>query len=202
MKLPSPLPVPVPVTDTKVDVLARFIVAHCSAARAGDGASSVLSVVARSAQSPVCQALAQVGGVVASEGLRVRLIVSALPDELATASWVNGNSDLAFAREIRWARHPRLIEAHEQLVAGPHAAWLGDCMRRDPAKRDALEQFKPDCRETAAFAATSFERLWRLCEAVALRMPRQHDGVLSQAGLLSVIGAADADLAVDKQPGR
>lgn len=202
MKLPTPLPASTPVTDSKIDVLARFIVAHCGAARAADGAANTLTVVARSAQSPVCQALAQVGGAIAAEGLTVRLIMATLADDAATTLWTAGNSDLAFAREIRWARHPRLIEAHEQCGVGPHATWLGDCMRRDPGKRDALEQFKPDCRQTAGFAATSFERLWKLCESVALRMPRQHDGALSQAGMLSLIGAVDGNSAVDKRQGR
>jgi hypothetical protein len=35
------------------------------------------------------------------------------------------------------ARHPRLVEAHEQLVLGPETCWIGDCMQRDPAKCDA-----------------------------------------------------------------
>ena len=51
--------------------------------------------------------------------------------------------------EVRWARKPRLIEAHEQLVLGPQTCWIGDSMRREPAKCDAYETYIDDCAETA-----------------------------------------------------
>ncbi len=63
---------------------------------------------------------------------------------------------------ISWARNARLLDAHEQLVLCDTGCWIGDCMRREPGKRDAFECFADDCRETAAWAKTSFERLWAI----------------------------------------
>ena len=51
--------------------------------------------------------------------------------------------------EIRWAKNPRMLDAHEQLVIGPNSTWMGDCMRRDPTKRDAFQSFNVDCPEAA-----------------------------------------------------
>ena len=70
---------------------------------------------------------------------------------------------------MRWARHPRLIEAHEQLVLGAQTCWIGDCMRRDPAKCDAFESYVEGCGEAAGCALVSFERLWGACEPLLVR---------------------------------
>jgi hypothetical protein len=70
---------------------------------------------------------------------------------------------------VRCARHPRLIEAHEQLVLGPQACWIGDSMRRDPTKCDAFESYVEGCGEAAGCALVSFERLWVACEPLLVR---------------------------------
>jgi len=66
--------------------------------------------------------------------------------------------------EIRWACNPRLLDAHEELVVGPLTSWTGDCMRRDPNKRDAYESFNSGCAEAAGWARISFDRLWQASE--------------------------------------
>jgi hypothetical protein len=57
-----------------------------------------------------------------------------------------------------------LLEAHEQLILSPTAIWTGDCMRRDPVKRDAYEAYAPDSAETARIAQQCFERVWTASE--------------------------------------
>lgn len=113
-----------------------------------------LMVVARSLDSPVVKAIAGLDRAIAAAGGSVRLILAQVDEE------AEGLVGLSSRHEIRWARHPRLIEAHEQLVLGPNTCWIGDCMRRDPAKCDAFENFVEDCGEAAGCAAVSFERLW------------------------------------------
>ena len=73
--------------------------------------------------------------------------------------------------EVRWARNPRLMEAHEQLVLGPETCWIGDSMRREPTKCDAYEAYVDSCLKTTATVVTSFERLWRTCEPLLSRLP-------------------------------
>jgi hypothetical protein len=55
---------------------------------------------------------------------------------------------------------PRLLEAHEQLVLSDKKAWIGDCMRRDPSRRDAYESCCDGSDSRASWAARSFEHMW------------------------------------------
>ena len=61
---------------------------------------------------------------------------------------------------LRHAPDVRLLDAHEQLILGPSSVWVGDCMRRDPAKRDAYECYARDSYDTAIWAKRSFDRVW------------------------------------------
>ena len=61
---------------------------------------------------------------------------------------------------LRHAPDARLLDAHEQLIIGPATVWVGDCMRRDPAKRDAYECYAHDSIDTAVWAKRSFEQVW------------------------------------------
>src|SRR5262245_32063555 len=151
MPFRPPLRVSVSRHEEKEQRLRQFVSQHISA----DRPHPVL-VVARSLDSPVVKAIAGLDQTIAAAGGVVRLILAQVDDE---AQCLAGTA-LRCRHEIRWARHPRLIEAHEQLVLGPTTCWIGDCMRRDPAKCDAFENFVEDCGEAAGCAAVSFERLW------------------------------------------
>jgi hypothetical protein len=130
----------------------------------GETAQEPCSLIARSIQSPVFRA---VQSLYASGQLKARLniIIASLDgtDEagLATAT--------AFVSGVRMARNPRLLDAHEQLVLGSQASWIGDCMRREPEKRDAWECYAPACPETTRRASISFDRLWKVCDALPAR---------------------------------
>jgi hypothetical protein len=132
--------------------LRHFVLQHFGT---GTDRSYQLMVIARSLESPVVKAIAGLDAMIAAAGGSVRLILAQVDDEAQCQA-----SAMRCTHEIRWARHPRLIEAHEQLVLGPQTCWIGDCMRRDPSKCDAFENFVEDCAEAAGCAAVSFERLW------------------------------------------
>jgi hypothetical protein len=158
---------PSPAAD-KAQYLARFIVDH-----AVDGAE--VTVIARSCDSPVALALASARDAIESKNGCMRAVVmQALP-----LGW-GGDTPI----DVRVALNPRLQDAHEQLVVGDAAVWIGDCMRRDPAKRDAYQQEKVACPVTSQFAALSFERLWAIATPpvgpVALgsvpAVPQRRDG--------------------------
>jgi hypothetical protein len=114
-------------------------------------------LVARSPDSPVAQALRSHAGRLAATGIRIRAIFSEVEPGGAAAL----AAPFALPSECRLACDPRLLAAHEQLVLAPDCAWIGDCMRREPSKRDAYERFAANCLETAVLASRSFERLWR-----------------------------------------
>ncbi len=113
-----------------------------------------LTVLARSHESPVLKALAAHADAIRATGLRMRAIV--VMDEPASPE-VNA---LLAGVPSRCACDARLLDAHEQLAVGDRVAWIGDCMRREPTKRDAYEIYSGDCAETAAVAHRSFERVW------------------------------------------
>lgn len=142
-------PIAPPVPD-KSHHLARFISEHVT-----DGAE--VTVIARSVDSPIAAALASVREVLESKHASTRVIFLQTPSALWQAE-----PSTAHSGDIRVALNPRLLEAHEQLVIGTSAVWIGDCMRRDPAKRDAFSQEKVACPVTSRFAAISFDRLWAI----------------------------------------
>jgi hypothetical protein len=93
----------------------------------------------------------------ASMGIRVRAIFT----EVDQTNPVHLREPFSMPSECRLARDPRLLAAHEQLSLSATYTWVGDCMRREPGKRDALEHYAANCAKTAAHAARSFENLWR-----------------------------------------
>jgi hypothetical protein len=114
-------------------------------------------LLARSPESPVAQALRAHSEHMASMGIRVRAIFS----EIDQTQSVHLIAPFSMPSECRLMRDSRLLAAHEQLSLTPTRTWVGDCMRREPGKRDALENYAPNCAKTAAHAARSFESLWR-----------------------------------------
>jgi hypothetical protein len=140
-----------PHQDDKHTRICDFIRQHLTA---GGDCPRIVLVVARSAQSPVLQALHTVvrDGVI--PGIEARIVVV---DEEAGA--VAGDAG-ELACDVRIANNPRLLDAHEQLIVGD-ATWYGDSMRRDPMKRDAFECFVTNDLAAARRARATFDRLWQ-----------------------------------------
>jgi hypothetical protein len=171
MSVRPPLRVSVTRHEEKEQKLKEFVLRHLSESDVGAGAqASQILIVARSLDSPVVKAITGLTEEIAAVSLSVRLILAQVDREPQFEDWGSG---VAFAHELRWAKHPRLIEAHEQLVLGPETCWIGDCMRRDPAKCDAYESFVEDCGEATGCATVSFERLWLASEPLVARTSRR-----------------------------
>lgn len=142
----------------KVAKLSEFIVGDLeSRTLHGLQAPGCYLLLARSPTSPVAQALRANAGKLAAANVSVRAIFC--ETEPAAA----GTETLPFglAGEVRIARDPRLLAAHEQLVLAADRVWIGDCMRREPSKRDTYERFAANAPDAATLAVRSFERLWR-----------------------------------------
>ncbi len=131
-------------------------------APAGVGADGY-SLLALSTESPAAKALLALAPEAAAHGLEIRIIF--MTHDPANA--VTGTTALdSFAGlRCRLVTDPRLLDAHEQLVLGEHRAWIGDCMRREPSRRDALENYSEDCATTAVWAQRAFERIWVAADA-------------------------------------
>ena len=188
MSFRPPLRVSVTRHEEKEQKLQQFLSQHIAAPRPGGDSAHPdhLLLVARSLQSPVVKAITTLGDDIAAAGLGLRLILAHVDRDPLPEDW--GRS-IAFTHEIRWAKHPRLVEAHEQLVLGPETCWIGDCMRRNPAKCDAYESYVEDCGEAAGCAAVSFERLWHASQPLVSRTGRRAGGGF-EAGPPPIIEAA------------
>jgi hypothetical protein len=169
IKTPPPMPSVVKRED-KMESLRAFIQAFwLSGPAVGNGS---ITLVARSAESPIARALAAIGGDIAARGITVRAILGQLEPEKSAIGWSVAGPQIPFIRDLRWAKNPRLADAHEQLVLGPTTAWIGDCLRRDPSRRDAYEQYAANDAVVARTLQTSFERLWAVSEPLLIRTPK------------------------------
>jgi hypothetical protein len=179
MRFRPPLHVSVTRHGDKEQKLKDFILRYIGAPEAADAARfSQIQIIARSLESPVVRAIAGLAREIADTRLAVRLILAHADHDTFADAWTDEGHTVAFDHEIRWARHPRLIEAHEQLVLGPQTCWIGDSMRRDPTKCDAFESYVEGCGEAAGCALVSFERLWGACEPLVARSGRRTPSVV------------------------
>jgi hypothetical protein len=149
--------------EAKEDKLKNFITAHLATMTAEP---TTWLLVARSSHSPVVKALNALAPEINKAQVTVRAILALLDNG---ASDTQTETMMLCATEIRVAGHPRLIEAHEQLVLSASACWIGDSMRREPDKRDAYECYAADHALTANWSTTSFNRLWAASDAIVPR---------------------------------
>ncbi|MBK9078500.1 MAG: hypothetical protein WBP38_02380 [Hyphomicrobium sp.] len=160
MRLPSPPRIPVLSREDKEARLKVFI-AEALAARAAsvDGSfGEPFTLVARAPDSPAAQAVLAMANEIAAANVAVRVVLfetEPLTDDNAPASLLDVS-----AIDTRMLTDLRFASAHEQLVLGQGRVWIGDCMRRDPAKRDAFEMYHDNHASTASHAAASFAKLW------------------------------------------
>ncbi len=161
MRLTPPSDIQVVKKEDKEAKIGEFITRSLERREAnGINGSPSMTVVARSTESPVMRSLATHAAGLRNLGFEVRVIISAL--DLAATDLTAEGYDFSYASGgVRLLSDTRLYEAHEQLTIDGTSVWIGDCMRREAAKRDAYERYSEDCAETRTFAATAFDNLWR-----------------------------------------
>jgi hypothetical protein len=181
MPFRPPLRVSVTRHGDKEQKLRDFIAQHIATDDiTGIGRCSQIQVVARSLDSPVVKAITSLAREIAEANVSVRMIMAHADHDTFGDAWSDAGHIVGFDHEVRWARHPRLIEAHEQLVLGPQTCWIGDSMRRDPTKCDAFESYVEGCGEAAGCALVSFERLWVASEPLLARGRRSTAVVIAE----------------------
>lgn len=144
--------------------LRDFVAADLANHQVGGANAHCYTLLARAPDSPVARAVATLSSDLAATGIAIRALLLDLEcftDEPGRVSIL----DIANV-EVRLLSDARFTAAHEQLVLSPQRLWLGDCMRRDPAKRDAFEIFHEANAAAAAHAMTSFSRLWMSAQPV------------------------------------
>jgi len=176
----------------RIDRLVGIYLDRSQADWAGRPGERRLALVARSASSPVARALALNFEDLENAGVAIRVIFTSLDPSDDLSAWFDGTHRQTGAtplvNAVRWASNPALIDAHEQLVLGHCLSWYGDAMRRDPAKRDALETFNTFCEPSATQTMRSFESMWRVSQPIAtsqMRPKKLFDAHETLAGLFT-----------------
>ena len=155
--------------DRHLEIMSRFIERVES-----DGAEPrTLTMILRSAASSASLALIGMSPDLARAGIAAKVVVANLEPEEDLRQLFASLSELRPrdpAKElIRWARNPRLLDAHEQATYGGSMCWSGDAMRREADKRNALNLFDDSAPCTARLAQLAFEALWSASTVVAER---------------------------------
>jgi len=132
-----------------------------------------LTMILRSVSSSASLALIGMSQDLARAGIAAKVVVANLEPEEDLRQLFTSLSELCpreSAKElIRWARNPRLLDAHEQVTFGASMCWSGDAMRREADKRNALSLFDDAGPGTVRLAQLAFEALWSASTVVAER---------------------------------
>lgn len=169
--------------------LAKFIAEGLIEQAAENPAEAVVSLVARSLDSPVARALHAALGSNDGKAPHIRVILmDAAMEENAPASLLD-----TLNGTFRILRDARFGDAHEQLVLSSTRDWTGDCMRRDPTKRDAFEIYRTGEAAVRAYTARSFENLWAWAEPLQRVTPQTMTPAVIAAELATALPANARD---------
>lgn len=153
--------------EDKQSVVRNFIAQELDARRTasnpgeGDGRPAIF-LVARSPESPVARAIAEMSDQISAAGLSIQAVFAQVNGPASRDAREHGAHTQDQTRILRDAR---LLDAHEVLVIGHRASWVGDCMRRDPASCDAYERYSTDCTLSLLSARGAFDQLWAGAQA-------------------------------------
>ena len=139
------------------DLIARDIQIRNATPNAS--APSRYTVIARAPDSVVAQALISSAAEIAAAGLEISAILFESETTFEETPQALSLMEIPGVT-CRVLRDQRFAAAHEQLVLNDGSVWIGDCMRRDPSKRDAFEMFHDGNKAAEQHATASFNRLW------------------------------------------
>jgi hypothetical protein len=112
-------------------------------------------------------------GALQQAGVSAKVILAKLEPEGDLKQLFASLSELApqepASELIRWARNPRLLDAHEQVTYGETMCWSGDAMRRDADRRNALTLFDEEAPDTVRLGRLAFQALWAASSLVPER---------------------------------
>jgi hypothetical protein len=139
----------------------------------GAKAGCSLTMILRSPGSDPAKALVGMKGALQRVGVSAKVILAKIEPEEDLRQLFASLSELAPQEPapelIRWARNPRLLEAHEQVTYGEAMCWSGDAMRRDADKRNALTLFDEEAPGTVRPGQLAFQALWAASSLVPER---------------------------------
>ena len=183
--------------DRHLEMMARFLERFGSDEFAVNPTASdvpALTMILRSAQSAPAQALIAMSEEFARAGASAKVVLASLEPEdelphlfesLCRLSPCEPDKEL-----VRWARNPRLRDAHEQVTYGSSMCWSGDSMRRDADRRNTLTMFDEGAPQIARLGRLAFEALWAASATVPERRLLR-PGATRPSGTYQPVAGAD-----------
>lgn len=146
--------------------LNRFMqtfIADLAPADEASGAGSEIKIVARSAASPVIACLADQAEQIRAQTCKMRLILAEVspPEGIEALNRLFASDEEANSLlTIKWARHPALMDANEQLILGTQHHWAGNVLRRQGENSNYLDIFKENDSDGTRLARRAFTAMW------------------------------------------
>ncbi|MGH1352384.1 MAG: hypothetical protein ACRBBN_16475 [Methyloligellaceae bacterium] len=129
-----------------------------------------VSLVTRAPDSHVAQIVLLRANELRDLGIRVKAVFTQLTPSECVERWVDRICEcdsISVKNNVRWAKNPQLLNAHEQLVLGKTMCWSGDTMNRKRENRNVAEIFEPDAPGAANIARRAFGALWENASSVS-----------------------------------
>ena len=146
--------------DRHIAMVSRFI----ERAKDESAAPAALTLILRSASSCPAKAIVGMKAELVGACISAKAIIARLEPAEDLRELFATLSELAPREQsgelIRWARNPRLLDAHEQVTCGDMMCWSGDPMRRDADKRNALALFDDASSVRVRHGRLAFGALW------------------------------------------
>jgi hypothetical protein len=156
--------------DRHIEMVSRFV----ERAKDHGPALRAVTLILRSASSGPARALIYKKDELIAAGIRAKAILAKLEPEAELRELFASLTELAPREKapelIRWARNPRLLDAHEQATYGNTMCWSGDAMRRDADKRNALALFDEAAADGVRLGRLAFAALWSVSSPVPERL--------------------------------
>ena len=143
-------------------------------ARAESRPSPSITLILRSASSAPALAMVLMKDELERVGLDAKVILAKLEPQEELRQLFLSLTHLSPRQQpcqlMRWARNPRLLDAHEQVTYGEAVCWSGDAMRREADRRNALTLFNEAAPELVRLGRLAFDALW----AASSPVPERH----------------------------
>ncbi len=158
--------------DTDFSRQKQVLSAFLEAVAAGQEEIRTVSLLVRSAESLPAQVVVAMADELARAGVTLRIVLAGMEPEDALREFacvlrrLNGAH---FADSLRWAKNSSLLDAHESAVFGSTRCWVGDALKRDPSRRNALSIFSTGDADKVRLAELGFTALWHASEPVPAR---------------------------------
>ncbi len=163
--------------------LAQFEAEHSECCQ-----SRSMLLVAVSPRTPMSYALVTRAAQLAKHDISLRFVFCDVEDHIATKAFIDVMGKVVASETGailgRWATHPCLADANEQLILGTEMSLTGDTLRRGTAGSNATYIVDNDAAGSVRYARLTYEELWRVSQ------PLYHHsaGIAEGAALLGEVG--------------